>query len=132
MSSKVGLRPINIGRRRPFKKGVGEIPFYIGLKLRFDRAKRARLEPARRNVIANSKPRTKQEHFLIAAREFAPDTLLAGRVRHETCGQIAARISRKKMGDAVDIRRAVDFRSQERVEARLYPRGIPAAPAFNR
>jgi hypothetical protein len=36
------------------------------------------------------------------------------------------------MGDAVDIRRAVDFRSQERVEARLYPRGIPAAPAFNR
>jgi hypothetical protein len=74
----------------------------------------------------------RSKNILIAAREFAPDTLLAGRVRHETCGQIAARISRKKMGDAVDIRRAVDFRSQERVEARLYPRGIPAAPAFNR
>ena len=27
MSSKVGLRPINIGRRRPVKKGAGETSF---------------------------------------------------------------------------------------------------------
>jgi len=111
MSSKVGLRPINIGRRRPFKKGVGEILIYIGLNLRFGRAKRARFDPAGRSVIAKPEARTKQEHFLTATTELAPNTLIAWRVRHETCGQIDAGILRETMGDAVEIRRAVNLRN---------------------
>jgi hypothetical protein len=44
MSPKSGLRPINIGPPAS-QKGAGEISFYIGLNLRFGRAKRARAKP---------------------------------------------------------------------------------------
>jgi hypothetical protein len=94
ISPKVGLRPINIGLRRPVKKGIPRNPTYIGLNLRFGRAKRVDLRPpdaAYCYTIPENEARTT---CLPHGERGARNTPIVPTSRHETCGQIDARVFR--------------------------------------